>query len=232
MADVGRKTRARAPLFIQLAASATLLGAAWIARAEAPQGASPSSGGATAPEPPPPVRPSPRPETPYRAEAPPAWPRLGGHLGLALPILSVDNNATAVIGRDFGQLGITPGITINLSKHWAIDLELIGSSKWIRDHGATAAQVQTIVVVDPGVVYGFGPVAIGLRLAVQIGGGLPFNLGLVPIVVVPFKITRKLSYFIEADLPVFILSTPPPAVGGDGQVLGSFNIQLQTGFAF
>src|SRR6476659_8372597 len=114
---------------------------------------------------------------------PKVWPRVGGHFGLALAILTVDNDATTVIGRDFVQIGITPGLTLKLSDHWAVDFEFIGFSKWNLKPTGVPNTTQTIWVVDPGVVYNFGPVAAGLRLAMQIGEGIPFNMGLVPIVV-------------------------------------------------
>jgi hypothetical protein len=167
----------------------------------------------------------------------PAWPRLGGHFGLALSIASFDNTGNFVIGRDYVQVGVTPGITVKLTPHWAIDFEFIGFSRWDRLPTGVNDVSHTIFVVDPGVVYNFGRVAAGLRLAVQIGQDVPLNFGMVPIVVVPFAITKRLSYFLELDLPVFVLATAgkaataiTPAV--DSQVIGSLTILLQTGFAF
>lgn len=145
---------------------------------------------------------------PAKAAAPefPHWPRVGGHFGLALSIAFFDNDGSHVIGRDYVQIGVTPGITLKLD-------------------------------VDPGVVYNFGRVAGGLRLAAQIGEGVPLNFGIVPIVVVPFAINKKLSYFLELDLPVFVhayagvpATALTPAV--DSRVVGSLTILLQTGFAF
>ncbi|MGZ3425362.1 MAG: hypothetical protein ACXVCV_01880 [Polyangia bacterium] len=78
---------------------------------------------------------------------------------------------------------------------------------------------------------------VGIVLAVQIGEAVPLNFGIVPIVVVPFKINKKLSYFLELDLPVFVFgyagvpaTALTPAV--DSRVIGSLTILLQTGFAF
>src|SRR6185369_13310152 len=45
----------------------------------------------------------------------PHYPRVGGHVGVAFPIVSVDNDGTAVVGRDFVQLGVTPGITVKIT---------------------------------------------------------------------------------------------------------------------
>jgi hypothetical protein len=176
---------------------------------------------------------------PAKAAGPgfPSWPRVGGHFGLAISLASFDNNGNSVIGRDFVQIGVTPGITLKLSDRWAVDFEFIGFSRWDLNPPGTPDKSHTIFVVDPGVVYNFGPVAAGLRLAVQIGEGVGLNFGLVPIVVVPFKITSKLSYFLELDLPVFVMGTAgvpatalTPAV--ESRAIGSLTILLQTGFAF
>src|SRR4051794_6118388 len=53
----------------------------------------------------------------------PPWPRVGGHWGFALPIVNVSNVSTTVIGRDFANIGIAPGVTVKLDPHWAIDFE-------------------------------------------------------------------------------------------------------------
>lgn len=176
---------------------------------------------------------------PAKAAAPefPGWPRVGGHFGLAISIAAFDNDGTTAIGRDFVQIGITPGITVKITERWAVDFEFIGFSRWDLNPPGTPNKSHTIFVVDPGVVYNFGPVAGGLRLATQIGEGVPLNFGIVPIVVVPFKVTKRLSYFLELDLPVFVMATPGvPATAltaaTDSRVIGSLTILLQTGFAF
>jgi hypothetical protein len=176
---------------------------------------------------------------PAKAAAPefPHWPRVGGHFGIAIPIAAFDNDGATAIGRDFVQVGITPGITLKLSDRWAIDFEFIGFARWDRNPPGTPDKSHTVFVVDPGVVYNFGPVAGGVRLAVQIGEGVPMNYGIVPIVVVPFKVTKKVSYFLELDLPVFIVAKAGVAATAttpaqDSRVIGSLTILLQSGFAF
>lgn len=176
---------------------------------------------------------------PAKAAAPefPSAARVGGHFGLAIPIAAFDNDGTTVIGRDFVQVGVTPGITVKLTDKWAVDFEFIAFSRWDRNPPGVPDKSHTLLVVDPGVVYNFGPVAAGLRLAVQIGEGVPLNFGIVPIVVVPFKITKRLSYFLELDLPVFVFAeagTPATAIAAatDSRVIGNLTILLQTGFAF
>lgn len=179
------------------------------------------------------------PAPPAKAAQPgfPGAPRVGGHFGLALPIAAFDNDGTSAIGRDFVQVGVTPGITVKLTDCWAIDFEFIAFSRWDLNRPGVPDKSHTIFVADPGVVYNFGPVAAGLRLAVQIGEGVPLNFGVVPIAVVPFKISRRVSYFLELDLPVFVTATAgAPATATtpatDARVVGSLTILPQTGFAF
>lgn len=177
---------------------------------------------------------------PARAEdvpAKPSSPRVGGHFGLAINIANFDNDGATVMGRDYVQIGVTPGITVKLDDHWAIDFEFIGFGRWDLNKSGTADKSHTIFVVDPGVIYNFGRVAAGLRLAVQIGESVPMNFGIVPIVVVPFTVTKKLSYFLELDLPVFITAvagtpTTPTTPAVASRTVGSMTILLQTGFAF
>src|SRR4051794_31909238 len=173
------------------------------------------------------------PTPPAKAAAPafPETPRVGGHFGLALPIVAFDNDGTSAIGRDFAQIGVTPGLTVKLTDRWAIDFEFIAFGRWDLNKNGVPDKSHTIFVVDPGVVYNFGPVAAGLRLAVQIGQDVPLNFGLVPIGVVPFKISKRVSYFLELDLPVFITAVAGTATT-PSRVIGSLTILLQTGFAF
>ena len=55
--------------------------------------------------------------------------------------------------------------------------------------------------------------------------------------VVPFKINKKLSYFLELALPVFVFGYAGVAATAltpatDSHVVGNLTILLQTGFAF
>jgi len=144
------------------------------------------------------------------------WPRVGGHFGMAVPLFSLSDPVT-VIGRDFVSVGLTPGVTVKLDAHWSIDFELIAFNELKNSPAATT------LVVDPGVLYDFGPVVVGGRLATQVGA--PTNFGLVPIIVVPFKISPSLSYFVEGDVPMFLRDR--------GNSLGaSIGLQFQTGIAF
>jgi hypothetical protein len=150
-------------------------------------------------------------------------PQVGGHLGFALPLASWGGGPPTAIGRDFFQLGITPGVTLKLDSHWSIDFEFIAFSRW--QNGSNS---RTIWVADPGVLYNFGRVVVGLRAAMQIGQTIPFNFGLVPIVVVPFKISKRVSSFLEFDLPIFIFGGKDALSAATPSITPLF----QTGFAF
>lgn len=148
-------------------------------------------------------------------EAPPQR-RVGGHLGFALPILTAGSDTT-VIGRDFVNVGITPGITVKLDDHWSIDFEFIAFNQW------NSGTQRTTFVVDPGVVYAFSHLSAGLRVATEVGA--PRNIGLVPIVVKPFDLGNGLCWFLELDLPFFLRD--------DGSAMKpSVTVLFQSGIGF
>jgi len=144
-------------------------------------------------------------------------PRLGGHLGFAVPIVTIADPVTT-IGGDFVTVGLTPGITVKLSPQWSIDFEFIALNE------LKATPSATRWVVDPGVVYNAGPVSLGARVATVVGA--PTNIGLVPILVLPVaKLGDKVTYYIEGDVPMFLRD-------GGTAMTGSVGFQFQSGFAF
>jgi hypothetical protein len=143
-------------------------------------------------------------------------PKLGGHLGMAAPIVTVANKTTG-IGSDFVTIGITPGITLHLDDRWAIDFEFIAFNEIKNTPAATT------FIVDPGIVRKFDGFAAGLRVATQVGA--PTNVGIVPIFVLPFKISEKVSYFVEADVPLFLRDNGT-------KIQPSATFLFQTGFGF
>lgn len=167
-----------------------------------------------------------RPVKEKQARAP--KPRVGGHLGLATSLGTLSTTSRpVVIGRDFAQVGITPGLTVKLNEHWSFDFEFIAFSR--REYkGKTFAAdaARTLLVVDPGVIYDFGFMKAGLRAAMQLGEGLPANIGLVPIVVKAFPLSESLNYFVELDLPLFYAKRPGSSSDYSASVL------IQTGVAF
>ena len=154
------------------------------------------------------------PPEPVTAER--TYPAIGGHLGMALPIVTFSTEITA-IGADFVTLGLTPGITVHLDDRWAIDFEFIAFNE-LKETPAL-----TTFVVDPGVIYKFDHFVLGMRVATQVGA--PTNLGLVPIFVLPVEISERVSWFAELDLPVFIRDR-------DDRLRGSVTVLFQTGFGF
>jgi hypothetical protein len=158
------------------------------------------------------------------AEAPAKAPklrRLGGHLGLGVPIVTVGTLGTTVVGRDFGVTGITAGINIGLTEKWSIDFEFIALGNFKPIPGPVTST--TLIVLDPGVIYNPGFMFVGIRAAMRVPsplGGAEF--GLIPIIGKGFKINDYVAYYIELDFPTFAHST--------GNV--TFTTFFQTGFGF
>lgn len=150
-------------------------------------------------------------------------PRLGGHLGVAIPMVVVSTETTT-IGGDFVTLGIAPGITARLSEKWAIDYEFVAYSTVDRRGQKTA------LVVDPGVVYDLGPVVVGLRAAIRVADTRS-NFGLIPIINKGIKI-GNVAWFAELDLPIFFNETVTNAATNEARTRTSLIAQLQTGIGF
>lgn len=150
------------------------------------------------------------------ARAEDSYPRIGGHVGMALPIATLAKHST-VIGADFATVGLTPGITVHLDDKWSVDFEFIAFNELKNTPAATT------YIVDPGIVRKFDGFAAGLRVATQVGALT--NVGVVPIVVVPFKVSEKVSYFVEGDLPLFLRDSGT-------SMQPSATLLLQTGVSF
>jgi hypothetical protein len=164
------------------------------------------------------VAPAPSPPAPKEPAATTGL-HLHGHFGLGTLILSTGTPGTGVIGRDFGSLGLVAGINLKIDSEWSIDFEFITIANFYNARGAVNAMT---FVLDPGVIYNFGPAWVGLRVAMRTPapfGGAEF--GFIPILGKAFAISSKVSYYVELDLPMFILA--PSGF--------NFNIFLQTGIA-
>lgn len=151
-----------------------------------------------------------------------SYPRLGGHIGTAIPIVTLSKDPT-VIGADFVKIGVTPGITVHLDDKWMIDFEFIAFNE------LKATPAATTFIVDPGVLRKFGPVTAGVRVATEVGAAS--NIGIVPIIVIPVvKVSKRLSYFVEADVPLFLRDT---GIGtADRSLQPSATFLFQTGLGF
>lgn len=210
----------RAPLFVSTFVGLTCLLSTEVAGAQTP----PTP---TTPEPPTvapasdPAHASPHTvDTPSTSQPPIPKPRefpaIGGHLGFAMPIATIGSTSTA-IGADFFTLGVTPGITVHLDEKWAIDFEFIAFNEIKNRTPATT------FVVDPGIIRKFDGFVLGTRVATQVGAKP--NIGLVPIFVLPFKISERAVYFVELDIPLFLRD--------DGNKMqASATFLFQSGFGF
>ena len=147
-------------------------------------------------------------------------PWVGGHVNFALPLVEFrtgPGRSVLAIGRDFGTLGLAPGITVHLNHRWAVDFEFVAYSDWKND--------VTSVVFDPGVWYKFDKITLGLRTAVHIGQ--PPNWGLIPILIKGWPV-GLVNLFVEFDLPMFVTDR-----GREGGVTTfSLTFQPQFGVSF
>lgn len=124
-----------------------------------------------------------------------SYPRLGGHLGLAVPLVTFADPVTG-IGADYTRLGLVVGVNFAITERLSIDLEFVAYSDF---WGATTI---SNLVVDPGVIYAFDFLSVGLRTAVHVVQ--PQNWGFIPIIVKAFPITDVVKIYVELDFPIFI----------------------------
>lgn len=203
----------RSLIATSLAASVLLLSGSAAAQDASPPVPGPTDSPTVVPANPP----TPPPPPPPTAAMEKQFPAIGGHLGMALPVATLGGRKNVAIGEDFVTLGLTPGITVHLDEKWAIDFEFIAFNEFKNTPSATT------FVVDPGIIRKFDGFVAGLRVATQVGA--PTNSGIVPILVVPFKIGKRAVYFVEGDIPLFIRDA------GD-KALFSATFLFQTGIGF
>jgi hypothetical protein len=162
---------------------------------------------------------------------------VGGHVGVAVPLVTFQGytssgyaapplDKTRTLDEQF-NLAFPIGITVKTSKKVAVDFEVIVSTKV---HPAGSTQL----TVDPGVIYDWGPVATGLRLAVPVGAE-PLAIGLIPLVNRGITKIGGATWFVEAAFPLLYHASgagaqPNGAVGTNSLV--EFNVSLHTGFGF
>jgi hypothetical protein len=135
----------------------------------------------------------------------------GGHLGVAVPLVTVTDEETTTVSDQF-TLAHPIGVGVKVSRRLTVDFEVVVSNP-IDPVGPTG------LVIDPGVVYDLGPVALGLRAAFQIGQTA--NIGAVPLVNKGLVDLGGATWFIEAAFPTFY---------SDHDV--AFNVVLHTGIGF
>jgi hypothetical protein len=117
---------------------------------------------------------------------------VGGHVGLAVPLVTLADPVTS-LSDQFTIL--TPiGIGFKTSERVIVDFETVVVSP-VDPAGVTG------LVVDPGVVYDWGGVATGLRVAFQIGNRV--NVGMIPLVNVGLADLGGAKWFVEGAFPLF-----------------------------
>ncbi len=139
---------------------------------------------------------------------------VGGHVGIATSFVTVTSDETTDIGDNF-VLSAPIGVTVKLGNRLAVDFEMIVQNP-VDPRGDTK------LVVDPGLVYNAGLVALGLRVASAIGA--PANVGVIPLINRGLAPVGGGTWFIEAAFPTFMHSDPDPDF--------TFDVVLHTGIGF
>jgi hypothetical protein len=162
---------------------------------------------------------------------------IGGHVGVAVPMVTFQGytssayaapalDKTVTLGDQF-NLAFPIGLTVKTSRRVAFDFEVIVSTK-VDPVGSTD------LTIDPGVIYDWGPINTGLRLAVPVGAS-PLAIGVIPLINRGITKIGGATWFIEADFPVIYHASgagdqPNGAVGTNSLV--AFSVALHTGFGF
>jgi hypothetical protein len=152
--------------------------------------------------------------TPATTPAAAAPRSIGGHVGVATPLVQVQNKTTT-IADNFTVLNPI-GIGFKLLPELVMDFEFVIATP-VHPTGTTG------IVVDPGVVYDMGAFALGLRVAWQVQADT--NVGLIPLFHVPVVKGDVANWFVEAAFPTFVHSDT-----GSGKF--AFNAVFHTGVGF
>jgi hypothetical protein len=127
-----------------------------------------------------------------RPAAPPSSKTVGGHIGIAFPLVMVEH-PTKTIG-DRLNIADPIGVTVKLSDNLAVDFEMIVAT---HIHQSMAP---TTLTIDPGVIYNWGLFATGLRAKFDIGS-IP-NIGVIPLINKGLVDFGGATWFIEAAFPI------------------------------
>jgi hypothetical protein len=138
---------------------------------------------------------------------------VGGHIGLATPLVTFTSDDNTDIGDQF-TLVAPIGVTVKTGGPLAFDFEFQVANP-IDPSGNTA------LVVAPGLIYNLGAFAAGLRIASAIGA--PANVGLIPLVNRGLADLGGATWFIEAAFPMFVHAEPPDF---------SLDVVVHTGIGF
>jgi hypothetical protein len=152
-----------------------------------------------------------RADEPVPVAPPPAAKNIGGHIGVATPVVTVATKTTTI--GDNVTIVDPIGVTVKVSPRVAVDFEVVVATP-LRPKGGTTA-----LTVDPGVIFDLGVAAAGLRVAWQIGEA--GNIGLIPLINKGLVHMGPSTWFVEAAFPTFYM---------DQKV--AFNVVLHTGVGF
>jgi len=163
-------------------------------------------------------------------------PGIGGHLGVAVPFVTVQGytssshpaaplDRTVTLSDQF-TLAFPIGVSIKTSRRLTVDFEVIVSTP-MNPTGATT------LTIDPGVIYDWGPLATGLRLAFPVGAE-PVAIGLIPLINRGIAQIGGATWFVEADFPTVYHGSGAPV---DANTTGTnsrveWSAVLHTGFGF
>jgi hypothetical protein len=162
---------------------------------------------------------------------------LGGHVGVAVPLLTLQGytsstfaaaplNKTQTVADQFA-LAFPIGVTVKTSRRLSVDFEVIVQTS-INPTGETG------LTIDPGVIYDWGILATGLRLAVPVGTS-PAAIGIIPLIHRTIVDIGGAAWFVEADFPTLYHGSGAPVANNGATGTNSrieFNAVLHTGFGF
>ena len=148
-------------------------------------------------------------------------PGIGGHVGIATPLVFLNSDKTQTIGDQF-TLAFPIGIGFKLTDKAAIDFETIVGNP-IHPRGGTG------LTVDPGIVVDMGSFVLGGRLGFDVGA--PTNFKLIPLVHKAIaQIGAGANWFVEGAFPVtFSFSTDAQ---GNNKTTTELDIVFHTGIGF
>jgi len=147
--------------------------------------------------------------------AAPSGPRMvGGHVGAAVPVVSVHSvGKTTQTPSDQLTIAVPIGVSVHVAPVWVVDFEVVAATD-------VKPWKSTVLTIDPGVIYTALPVALGLRAKFDVSQ--PANFGVIPLVHKGIVDLGEANWFVEAAFPI-------TAMRGAGY---TFAAVAHTGFAF
>jgi hypothetical protein len=148
-------------------------------------------------------------------------PGIGGHVGVAVPLVFLNNDKNETISDKF-NLAFPIGIGFKLTEKVAIDFETVVGNP-ISPRGGTG------LTVDPGLVYNTGSFVLGGRLGWDIGA--PTNFKFIPLIHKAIsEVGAGANWFVEAAFPVTLTFSKDTA--GADKTTSELDIVFHTGIGF